>query len=561
MTFNNKTIKTVLSIAFLIGLFCFCEWFAFRNIIFNNNLFGNLGDGRLTLLLTEHWWRFVTGKEGVGELSIFYPTKHILGYTDIFLGFGIIHSFFRLCGLDMYLAYKLTLFIIHIFGTTTMYILLRKTLKNSYVLSIVGTLIFVYANLFLISIHTQLFSIMFLPLLLILFINFLRNFKTNRSSRNIYAIIFILWFALIAYTSWYTAYFTFLFSLIFIIIYLINLKIHHIKIISALRKYISILRFDLLLYSIVILVTLIPFLYIYISALSTAAGGIGDFSIYTIEFLDLINVGENNIFFGWAIKLLNLSNRPFSTPEATVGIAIFTIVVFIASLYIYTKTKQKGSYKSILLGTTYITIFISIFSIIRLSSNGVAPLWFVFYYTIPGTIGIRAVSRFLIWLMFPISIISIVVLNKKILLIKTNMPKSKESKSLCLSASVFLICFAYFSNANFFGVNGNWNKDNQISFINEVTPPPSDVQVFYITDNESHKSLSVYQLDAMEIAYHFSIKTINGYSGLYPKNWDLYDIFHPDYESNVSKWVKINRINDVYSYNESTNSWTKTNFN
>ena len=89
------------------------EIFFFRNILFNNSLFGDLGDGRLTMLITEHWYRFCCGLEKINDLGIFYPVENTLAYSDMLLGYGIIHSIFRFCGLDMFISYKITLILVH----------------------------------------------------------------------------------------------------------------------------------------------------------------------------------------------------------------------------------------------------------------------------------------------------------------------------------------------------------------------------------------------------------------------------------------------------------------
>ena len=108
----------------------FCEWFFFRNVIGGEGgaLFGDRGDGRLTTLLTEHWWNFFTGKEKFSELAMFYPAEGVMGYTDLLLAYGLLHSLLRLAGFNMFAAYKWTIIISHCMGTLTMYYLLKKKL-------------------------------------------------------------------------------------------------------------------------------------------------------------------------------------------------------------------------------------------------------------------------------------------------------------------------------------------------------------------------------------------------------------------------------------------------
>lgn len=96
----------------------------------------------------------------------------ILGYSDLLLGYGIVHSFLRLIGFNMFSAYKWTLIIYHVFGTVSMYYLLRKTLKCHTLWAMFGTIGFCFSNDYAIHIsHTQLnaicfsFGLFFLPII------------------------------------------------------------------------------------------------------------------------------------------------------------------------------------------------------------------------------------------------------------------------------------------------------------------------------------------------------------------------------------------------------------
>lgn len=49
--FDRDHLKVTLSVFILI----FCEFFFLRNIIFSDRMMGDLGDGRLTMLLADHY--------------------------------------------------------------------------------------------------------------------------------------------------------------------------------------------------------------------------------------------------------------------------------------------------------------------------------------------------------------------------------------------------------------------------------------------------------------------------------------------------------------------------
>ena len=190
-----------------IVLLCVCEWFFFRKMYGSALLFGDTGDGRLTMLITEHWYHVFQGRASVTELGIFYPAPNTLGYSDLLLGFGLIHSVFRLLGLDMYLAYKYTILFVHAVGTFTCWYLLKRVLKVKPVWAFFGTLAFSFSDSYVTSLnHAQLVAISLIPLFAIFVIRFFQ-FLPERKKRNLYAIAAIVVIELVLYTAWYIAFF------------------------------------------------------------------------------------------------------------------------------------------------------------------------------------------------------------------------------------------------------------------------------------------------------------------------------------------------------------------
>ena len=84
--------KTIFITLFVVVVILFCEYVFFRNMFGTGNLFGDRGDGRFTNLIAEHWYNFFRGKEAFGDLGIFFPHKNTLAYSDMLIGFGLLHS-------------------------------------------------------------------------------------------------------------------------------------------------------------------------------------------------------------------------------------------------------------------------------------------------------------------------------------------------------------------------------------------------------------------------------------------------------------------------------------
>ena len=71
-------------ILFFCGIFILlgCEVFFFRNVLFSDRLLGDVWDGRLTMLFTEHWYHVFRGEAAIADMGFFYPAANTLAYSD-----------------------------------------------------------------------------------------------------------------------------------------------------------------------------------------------------------------------------------------------------------------------------------------------------------------------------------------------------------------------------------------------------------------------------------------------------------------------------------------------
>ena len=66
------------------------ELYFFRNIIGTGQLISDGSDGRLTMLIAEHWYNVFKGKASIMDMGMFYPAKNTLAYSDMLLGSGLV---------------------------------------------------------------------------------------------------------------------------------------------------------------------------------------------------------------------------------------------------------------------------------------------------------------------------------------------------------------------------------------------------------------------------------------------------------------------------------------
>lgn len=540
---NSRKIYELVTVVILL---LFCEWFFFRNVIGTGiALFGDRGDGRLTTLLTEHWWNFFNGRERFSEIAMFYPSEEVFGYTDLFLGYGLVYSLFRLIGLDMFISYKYTLISVHILGTVSMYYLMNRRLKCNAGWSLFGTMAFCFSDTYARHIgHTQLNAVSLLPLLLVLFIDFITHYET-RKKRNFYAYALITWFVLLTYTSWYIACFTGIFCLVFLITYFIKLKTCGIKVFSVLKEKLLVWK-DIAGYIIFTTVLYVPFIKIYLPVLKSSSGYSYAACVYFLpEFADIINVSDTNFMLGKVIKKMGLSGG-----ETAEGFSIILLGLFLLSFIIRNKKELHRSsegtmYAKAVPDTICISILLSIALILKLSSSGVS-LWAIVYYVLPVAKSMRAVARFMLWLSFPMAVITAYTANKYI-----------KTRAGTVIFSTIAIIMLFVSNINTIGVSSYWNQPDESLFISSVSKPPEDAEIFYIIDSADTKdSACIYQLDAFEIATWYSLKTINGYSGQIPSDWKgIWDVSSEYYEKSIAGWIEKYNLTNVYAYDRALNVW------
>ena len=544
---NKFKDKKIIVGALVFFILIFGEYFFFRNIIGTNKLFSDRGDGRLTMLLTEHWFNFFKGKEKFGELSMFYPATNVLAYSDMFLFYGIIHSCFRFIGLDIFNSYKYTLIFIHFIGTLSMYYLLSKKLKLNIIWSLFGTIAFSFSSTYATHLkHTQLCACSMLPLLLIFIINFFKNLE-ERKTKNIYAFLIITWYLFILYNSWYIAFFTFVFVLMFILVYTIGLIIQRKNPLKIFFNFIGKIGVEILIYLLYTGLSLIPFVKLYLPVLkrnTNTFSSIG--SVYIPEVVDLINVGEDNWLLGNFIRYLKLSDR--SIGEADMGFSLILFISFIIFSIFYIRKKRKLLSEDIVF-YSIISVFTGVLFTIKISSNPIS-LWYFIYKLIPGASSVRAISRYLLYLTFPMATLTAIIGN---FIFKTYNFKNNYYKKYI---PVCLIILLWVSNIRNGGVFSTWNRKSEKKYLSSISKPSNHCKVFYVFNTSPKIPEDIYQLDAYEIANKFSIKTINGYSGNTPDKWEgIWEVSNDEYEGSVISWIILNDLKNVCRYDVKNNKW------
>lgn len=545
-TLTQAAITMLAMAVILAGTYIF-----FDNVLFCDQLIGNRIDGRLNMLFTEHWFQVFCGNETWRNLRCFFPTENVLSYSDIMLGFSLPYSLLRICGVNMYSAFKYSIIAVHFFGSIALYFFMRHCLKSTYWAALLAVIGFSFSNgYYAIVCNPQMIAESFLPLILICMYYYITYFDCKR--RIPYALLGLGIFILLFYTAFYVAYFTCLFILIALACFLcVNLFFTKRADIILFFKIVFRHWIEWMLYAFLALCSLIPFVLLYLPTFEKVGGrNWGDILLYAPSLSNIIGKDVNNVL-GLDPSIYHLKTG-FS-PIVLILLTIFSVLYFVLQFFTRQKDcrkKEKEKQISFLLITTLISaVTISLFLMV-VWKNGFC-LWYFFYKYLPGASAIRGISRWLAFITLPVAILFALLCDAIF-----------RGNTICRRITFpLLLVVVFLCNYSSVGTPTAWNISDETAFIDSVSAPPADCDVMYLTDSTlSHPEKGTWelQMDAWAIAQHYDLKTVNGYSGQLPDHWDLL-VEDPDIDTRVVDWLNLNHTKNVtlYAYDLGTNEWTR----
>lgn len=528
---ENERLKNYLVIAVILLL----EILFFYNVLLDDSLLGNRIDGKLTNYLCDHWFRYFSGKEDFGDFICFYPAKGTFSYSDLMLAFFVPYGILRLFGMGIYAAFKWAIIIIHTIGSYTMYYFMRKHLKFSIIPSVFSVICFSFSNpYYYAAVNLQMFAQSLLPVLLIFVWKYYESDK--KKWRHLYGILSVLWIALLFYTAFYVGYFLVVFILLMIVIFCVSSICNFSKEWWKQDVKQQLWRIkDFILYGIVGVIVMLPFVLLYLPTLNTTGGRTWDeVLLYSPSIRDLfMQTGEN-------ILGIDTTGYHMENGFPILGIGIF---IFLSVYYLWEKRHEKTTFYIFVI---LISVVIGMLFPIKI---GRYSLWWLLYKYLPGASGIRATAR--VFFSFTIFVAILFAFFLEYLWDKDN----KATKIIAF----IIVCLVYILNFDTNGVTSLWNESDEIAFEQRISSPPEDCDSFIVSYKSSlntEKTNEELQMDAWTIALKYNVPTINGYSGQSPEGW-LMNYKYADFEDNLCKWVEEYQLENVYVYDMTKNTWTK----
>lgn len=524
----------------MFAVLCFIEVFYFRNILFTDALIGDSGDTRLNNLILEHWYRVVMGQESFADLIIFYPKKNTITYTDMLCGYAIPYIFLRIIGIGLYNANKIVLIFIHSMGSLGVVLLLRKVMDYNWFSTIIGVILFSLSNaVFVQAGHSQLYTVSMVPFLIIFIILFFSNIKGNKITKKKFGFGIIVAYVFIMYTSFYIAFFSALLVIIYgVVVFTMADKR---KLMIDLKDFFILNYRMIICYILFSFIIMLPFFYLYLPTLKEFGVRNWD-GISLPSLIDYIGVSSDSYMYAAYKSKFNLSENI----ELSTGIPIFTSLIFVLCYLWIRKKYYSGDQKEYFyIRALCITV---VLTWILLLKSGSYSLWWVVYKFIPGGGAIRAPFRINLIIALFIAVIAASVFHYYGTKLK------RAYIPFALLCGVVLL----FDNLTASGVPSYWNVKDMTSQIDKVSEPPEDCKVVLLINSGAEMSFHDSNLLAWEIANKFHLKTVNGYSGQFPKEWPVNNyVYNENSLFGMCNWIDNYDLEDVYAYDLATGRWSK----
>ena len=335
-SFKNLTFYVVIIIFFTIVI---------SNEYKINSFLGDPMDGRLLILLHEHWYKFAVGKENFFETNFFYPEQNTFGYSDIYLLSGFIYVIFRIFNLTEINSIQYTYLIIFCITTVIMIIFTKKFFKYSF--SRYLFVLYCFTNqIYLLNITSQVNTLFYYLIFIIPILFSIYNNSSNIKIKNFALYLFCITPLIIGLTIWNMFFFLIFFSIIFLIVSLIRRE--HRIIIEVLYKFLNYLTKQKFLFFAIILSNLaLSFLIL---------------RIYWPNRTNLIKVDSDLLNSSPSIIELFFNSNSYDFKNIFLGFTQFSIIVLCFVLAYKSRQKNNSLIINLLIVNSLILILLIKFS-------------------------------------------------------------------------------------------------------------------------------------------------------------------------------------------------------
>ena len=501
-------------------------------------LWGSEFDGGIEAAILEHWFNALRGLEPWNRPGWFFPHADTLGYNDGYLLFGLLHAAFRTAGADVFVTSALVDMAVRAVGFAAMFACLRRVLACRFAFALWGAGVFTLAaGLFTHSIHQQLLSVAFAPVLALLVWRAWQALAAGcRLAYAGWAAAAAMFWGAWLLTAYYMAWFAALFALVLAVT--AALLAGRARVAATL---LTVRRASLALVAIILVAAaaVVPFLAVYLPKLRETGGqGWSEVRWFLPRVNDLVNTGPGNLMWGRLQPLL----CPLCTRngfELTTGVTPLLFLAAAAATVWLLRTRRRSLPAALALATASCAA-------LAIHWGGLSPWWLV-WKLVPGAGGVRVVSRIFLFLLAPA--IAVVTVYAQHLADGHFAPgRSTEARlATRVPRPVLLLLGLLVLLEQGTASYPMYTRRAELAH-QDVPPPPPACRSFYVsavpesTAGSGVFALYPHNVVAMLLAERLALPTINGFSTFNPPDWDFADPLRPDYETRVRAYAHAHAI-------------------
>ena len=464
---------------------------------------GFLGDGLFNLAVLEHWYRVALGAEPWGSPSWFYPVPGGLGMSDALVLLAPPYVLARFAGAGPLAGLGLTQATMAALGIAGMLVFLRRLLGLVWPAALAGAVAFgtgtaVYESLAVG--HVQLLAVELVPWFAAAALVSIRQDQAR------WPVAAALVMAGMLSTSFYVGWFVGLETLVLLVPSLLVCR-------HALPGWLGRRKAAFALALVVLAVALVPFAVLYGPVALHAAPRPWAEVASTLPGPAQLFEARGNALWGAVAEAL-MPGPAHGGGELGKGLSWGLTALFLGTL----GRLAAGPLVAVAPATRRLALLLGasvlVGWLLMLDLGGVS-LWALVYRWLPGGTGIRSVFRFNLVLAFPVTTVAAIGLD--VLWRRTGDAGAGVVVAGALTALVMIEQVNLMPNV--------LSRSRDFALVDAQPPAPAACRSFVLLPAAPDPALHRWsrQMVAVLIAQARGIATLNGYSGMAPPGWALFD--------------------------------------
>ncbi|WP_353205654.1 hypothetical protein [Sphingomonas sp.] len=500
--------------------------------------FSDRADGIIEISILEHWRNVLAGASTWNVTNYFHPYPATLGYNDGYFLYGVVYAFWRLVA-DPFLADTLNIATFKTIGFLAAYALVARALRWGRGAGLLVAFLFTNANGLMVQAgHAQLQSIALLPVAMLLGVAVASAEREGRRTAACcaaagLALLLAAWLFTAFYMAWFTIFFGAIFALCWVVM---SGQWRPMALLRVVVRHNAVLEVG----GIVFAIAAIPFLSVYLpKARETGGQAYQAVLPYLVLPLDPVNVGAANYVWGWLVRLLG---DAMPEGEHGTGIPLLLFVLAIVAMWQVVVRRRAVGGDAVDAGFRAFAAAILLCWLLTIRVGSVSA-WALVYDLVPGAKGMRVVLRFQLFLILPVLLLVIGAWRR--------CARDWAGRRPVLLAGILALLIAEQFGSD---VPVQVSRTQDGAALWSLPPPPKDCRSFYVVSarrdaplyiDAERTALYPHNVDAMLLAEHWRLPTINGFSTFNPPDWNFADPAAANYDSRIATYAVRHSLSKV----------------